>query len=142
MKFVSLSPRATGEAAKILSKEILKTKSLVVVGFVGELGAGKTTFIKSLIKGLGLKRKIVSPTFLIMKKFSLSGKRSVYHIDAYRVKPKDLLDLGIRGAMRSPNIVFIEWADRVKSILPKNTIWIKLEHGTKENERHITINRR
>jgi len=142
MRFTSNSPKATAEAAKILSEEILKTKSLVVVGFVGELGAGKTTFIKSLIKGLGVKKKVTSPTFLIIKRFSLRGGRDIYHVDAYRVGAKDLTNLGFKKAIQRPNIVLIEWADRVKRLLPKDTIWLKLEHGKSENERHITINRR
>ena len=141
MKLISKNARETAEAAKILAKEILKTNSLVIIGFVGELSTGKTTFIKSLIKGLGYNKRVVSPTFIILKRFTIR-KRDIYHIDAYRVKSRDLLKLGFEKAIKSPNIVLIEWADRVKNILPKGTIWLKLEHGANQNERRITINRR
>ena len=142
MKLTSNSPRATAAIAKLISKETLKAKSSVVIGFVGDLGVGKTTFIKALVKGLGLNKKVVSPTFIILRRLPLNPKRSVYHIDAYRIKSKDLLALGFKDAITGRNIVLIEWADRVKNILPKHTIWLRLEHGKNKNERHITINRR
>lgn len=142
MKLLSSSSRATGQAAKILAQEIKRTHSLTVLGLTGDLGSGKTTFIKGLIKGLGVRQKITSPTFLIMKKFLVNKKRSVYHVDAYRINKTNLLKLGFKKALKSPNVVVVEWADRVRSVLPKNTIWIKLEHGQKENERYLTFSRR
>lgn len=142
MRLTSLNSRATAQAAKILAQEIKQTSSLTVLGLTGDLGAGKTTFIKGLIKGLGVRRKIVSPTFLIMRKFPMNKTRSVYHVDAYRINEPNLLKLGFKETLKSPNVVVVEWADRVKRILPRNTIWIKLEHGQKENERYLTFNRR
>ena len=141
MKITSKSSKSTRLVAKMLAEEIKLTPSLVVLGLVGSLGAGKTTFIKGLIKGLGVRGKVTSPTFLIMRRFR-SGKRSIYHIDAYRVGRYDLLKLGFREVLTSPNVVLVEWADKVKNVLPRSTIWIKLEHGKYENERQLTFSRR
>ena len=142
MKVKSLSSKETSHLAAVLGSEITKTKSLVVLGLVGDLGAGKTTFTKSLVKALGSKKKVTSPTFLIMRKFVLKNKRNVYHIDAYRVTAHDLAHLGVKEILKSPNIVVVEWADKVKHLLPKGIIWINLRHGKKENERYLTFNRR
>ncbi len=143
MKFLSESAKATTRAAKIIAREISSTNSLVVIGFIGNLGVGKTTFIKSLIKGLGYKKRVTSSTFLVMRRFSINkGARNIYHIDAYRVLSQDLIELGFRKILKSPNIVLIEWADRIKRILPPKSTYIKFEHGQYENERYITFNRR
>ena len=145
MRIKSLNPKETSYLAKVLGSEIIKTRSLVVLGLIGDLGAGKTTFTKGLIKALGSKKKVTSPTFLIMRRFVLKNKRNVYHIDAYRVAAYDLVHLGAKEILKSPNIVVVEWADKVKQILPKGTIWINFVHGKNsnhQNERHITFNRR
>ena len=99
-------------------------KESFVIGLEGELGGGKTTFIQGLAKGLGVKEKILSPTFVIMKKFN-----NFYHIDCYRTQEsKELLNLGFKEIISNPeNIVAVEWADKIKKIMPKNTIWIKFK---------------
>ena len=145
MRATSSSTKETSYLAQILAGEIIKTDSLVVLGLVGDLGAGKTTFTKSLIKALGSKKKVTSPTFLIMRRFVLKSKRNVYHIDAYRVAAHDLVRLGAKEIFKSPNIVVVEWTDKVRRILPKGTIWIKFAHSrdsNHQNERHLTFNRR
>jgi len=142
MRFISPSPKATTQTAKVLAKEVLLTNSLVVLGLVGDLGTGKTTFTKGFFKELGARKKITSPTFLILRKIPIKSKRNAYHLDAYRVNKRDLLSLGLKDILKAPNIVVIEWADRIKNVLPKGTIWVEFEHGSKENERHITFNRR
>ncbi len=141
MKATSKSSKLTARIARMLADEVVRIPSLVVLGFVGDLGAGKTTFIKGLVRGLGVRGRITSPTFLIMRKFR-GGKRSIYYIDAYRVGRRDLIKLGFKKMLKSPNIIIVEWADKVRSILPSGTIWIKLEHGKRENERQLTFNRR
>ena len=77
-----------------------------------------------------------------MKRFPLkmSNFQNLYHLDAYRIKAPDLKKLNVEDVFKGQNIVLIEWADRVKEILPKGTIWIRFEHGKGENERQITIN--
>lgn len=151
MKYFSKNILNTKELAKILNWEILSTKpgnkKAVVFGLVGELGAGKTAFVKEFVKAAGVKEKVLSPTFLIMRSFDLKSKKTyfkkIYHIDAYRIEAEDLLKLGLREIINDPkNIVMVEWADKVRNIMPRGTFWINFKHGKKENERNITFNRR
>ena len=141
---VSKSAKQTRNIAKDLATEIANKKRPTILALSGDLGAGKTTFTQSFAKAFGVKKRILSPTFLIMKRFPLAqgNFENPYHIDAYRVKAADLEGLGIQDIFKGQNVVLIEWADRVKELLPKSTIWIKFEHGKQENERQITINRR
>ena len=111
---------------------------------MGELGAGKTTFIKSFTRSMGVRRKITSPTFLILRRFKINNKffDNIFHIDAYRIKEKkELSAIGIGKILKDPsNIVLVEWADRIKNVLPKTTIWVKFKYGEERDERTITIN--
>ncbi|MCK4473942.1 tRNA (adenosine(37)-N6)-threonylcarbamoyltransferase complex ATPase subunit type 1 TsaE [Candidatus Parcubacteria bacterium] len=137
-EYLTISPLQTKKIGEILAKEILKTKPLktgFVIGLKGNLGGGKTTFLQGFAKGLGIKEKITSPTFVIMKNY-----KNFYHIDCYRIyKPKEILDLGFKKIISNPkNIVAIEWAERIKKILPKNTIWLTFEFIDK-NKRKIMI---
>ena len=125
----------TQKVAKSIAKEILLSKrnrqKALVIALMGDLGGGKTTFIKGFAKGLGIKEKVLSPTFVILKKFSIFNSRFsiFYHIDCYRLdSPQELFNLGFQEIISSPqNIVAIEWAEKVKRILPKDTIWLKFE---------------
>jgi tRNA threonylcarbamoyladenosine biosynthesis protein TsaE len=100
-----------------------------VIGLVGNLGAGKTIFTKGIAKGLGIKGVVNSPTFVIMKvykvKSQLSKVNCLIHIDAYRLKSaNDLIAIGAEEYFGKPDsIVIIEWADKIKKTLPKNTIF-------------------
>lgn len=154
-EYLSISPIQTQALGKKLAKEILKSfssKRAVVVGLVGDLGGGKTTFLKGFAKGLGVKDKILSPTFVIMKRFQVSPARWsllprtqtrfnfqwFYHIDCYRIKnPKEILTLGFKEIISCPrNIVCIEWADKIKKLLPKNSLILKFKFVS-ENKRKI-----
>lgn len=92
-----------------------------IIGLVGDLGGGKTTFLQGFAKGLGIKEKVLSPTFIIIRRI-----KNFYHIDCYRVKDyKDLLNLDFKKIVSDPkNVVAVEWADRVQKIMPKETLWI------------------
>lgn len=138
MEILTKSAKETKKLAENLAKEILKmprSKAAVVLALAGNLGAGKTTFLQGFAKGLGIKEKINSPTFVIMKRFKI-----FYHFDCYRIeKPKDILDLGFKEIIGNPkNIVAIEWADRIKPLLPKGRIMIHFELVGK-NQRKIRI---
>lgn len=126
-----LTPRRffkKGDSYKNRIKNEEGQKKALVIGLEGDLGGGKTTFLQGLAKGLGIKQRITSPTFVIMRRYkveSLSFK-NFYHIDCYRIEgPKELLDLGFKKIISSPqNIVAVEWADRIRKIMPKFVIWI------------------
>lgn len=115
--------------------------SAEVFALRGDLGAGKTTFTQGFLKGLGSKRRVTSPTFVLMRRHRLGGGRNVFHIDAYRLKkPEHLAALDLDGILHEPrNIILIEWPESAKKFLPKNTIWVRFKYGKKENERTITI---
>jgi len=142
------NPFQTKKLGEILAKEILKTKlknNAFVLGLEGDFGGGKTTFLQGFAKGLGVKEKILSPTFIIVKKFQIQDSgfqfRNFYHIDCYRIqKPKELLDLDFKKIISdSRNIVAIEWVNRIQKILPKDTIMLKFDFISQKT-RKITIN--
>jgi len=126
------SVKETQEIAQQLAKKILKNlpagRQGIVIGLQGELGGGKTTFVQGFAKGLGIKEKILSPTFVIFKRFPIK-ERNLYHFDCYRVKnEEDILELGFEEIISNPkNIVVIEWASKIKKIMPKDTIWINFK---------------
>jgi len=114
-----------------------------VLALVGDLGAGKTCLSQGIAKGLGLKRKINSPTFVIMKVYNLKNKKPIKkfcHIDAYRLtSAADLIAIGALDYLnRADTVTVIEWAEKVKGIWPKNTILINIEHRTAQT-RKISI---
>jgi tRNA threonylcarbamoyladenosine biosynthesis protein TsaE len=114
-----------------------------VIALQGDLGAGKTTFVQGFLKGLGSKKRATSPTFVLMRRHKLPGKKitDVFHIDAYRLKkPEHLAALTLDVILNGPhNAVLIEWPEQAKRFLPKDTMWVKFKYGKKENERTITI---
>lgn len=140
-------------------------RGAVIIGLQGELGSGKTTFVQGFLGYFGIQR-VTSPTFVIIKKYSYKNPKTktqnsnktknpkslrfdgqakfqtlyLYHIDYYRIKnSRDLLELGLEEIINDPgNIVLIEWADKIRGILPLNTIWIEFGHKS-EKERSIEI---
>jgi len=150
--YLTFSPRQTLSLAEKLARDILRgegkenrRQKAFLVGLEGNLGGGKTTFLKGFAKGLGIKERILSPTFVIIRRFQLNNLTikqfdNFYHIDCYRIeKPEEILTLGFKKIISDPkNIVCIEWADKIKKILPKETLWIKFEIKNK-NQRKISI---
>jgi len=111
-----------------------------VLALVGDLGAGKTTFVQGFAATLGIKR-IISPTFIIMRSYDACNKvKTLYHIDLYRLEQnfkEELDNLGITSIWGNPDsVVLIEWADKAKSLLPDNTQFIDFEY-LDENKRRI-----
>lgn len=135
------TPAQTRKAGRVLAEEIIRSnlgKKSVVVGLIGGLGTGKTTFLQGFARALGIKKKILSPTFLIMRKLPMAGSRAFYHVDCYRIrKPKDILALGFKEILADPqSIIAVEWADKIMGILPKDAIMLKFFH-LDINERKI-----
>ena len=112
-----------------------------ILALSGELGAGKTTFVQGFAKGLGIKDKIISPTFVLMRHHKIpKTKRTLHHIDLYRIEdPSSILNIGLEEIISNPqNIVVVEWAEKAKSILPENITEIIIEN-TGKSSRKITV---
>ncbi|MFZ2975122.1 MAG: tRNA (adenosine(37)-N6)-threonylcarbamoyltransferase complex ATPase subunit type 1 TsaE [Candidatus Moraniibacteriota bacterium] len=139
--FITINSKQTQKLGELLVREL---KGGEILCLDGELGAGKTTFTQGLLKGLKVKGPYTSPTFLIMKQYHIACNmkhetkkekmfhvscfmfHDVYHFDAYRVEAQDILNLGWEEIIANPkNIVIIEWASRIKNIIPSNAIWIE-----------------
>ncbi len=99
----------------------------VTVGLVGPLGAGKTQLVKGIAAGAGVADDslVTSPTFSLVQEYA--GRRCVYHLDAYRLPASaDLLALGFEEMIAEGEFVVVEWADRVRDVMPPDALWIEL----------------
>lgn len=121
----------------------------LVISIFGELGAGKTSFVKGGAAFFGIPQKnITSPTFALLKRHLIkrrgTGFRFFYHADAYRIdNAREFASLGFGDITKdSESIVCVEWGERIRSLLPRNTLRISIGPGKKKNERAISINRR
>ena len=148
MRICSASSKETKQIAARLAKTISLSSSrsgALVLALEGNLGAGKTTFVQGFARALGAKENVLSPTFVLIKVYPLNTKRyalrHLIHIDCYRLdSPKDLLHLGFKDLLKDKDaIILIEWADRIRKIIPKDAIWIKFEHGKRPSERVLRI---
>lgn len=141
MDYFTEKPEETKEVGKELSSGLKPGKTALVFGLKGDLGAGKTTFMQGFAKGLGIKGKIISPTYVIMNRLPLKGRfRNFYHIDCYRIENiKEMRNLGLEEIIGDKNnVVCIEWPERIKRMLPKEMTIVdfKILEGDK---RRITI---
>ena len=138
-----MTTRSAKETIKLAKDFAQKLKGREVIGLIGDLGSGKTTFTKGIAEGLGIKELITSPTFVILKQYDgriENRKIEVIHIDAYRAEtPDDIKSVGIEDYFgRDDVVVVVEWAEKVKEILPKSTIYIEFKYRYKD-EREISI---
>lgn len=143
-EIITKSAEETKKIATNLAQDLKKQlllKHAFIIALEGNLGSGKTTFIQGLAVGLGVEENVLSPTFLILKEFSIavSSFKKFYHIDAYRLKNSaEILELGFGDLIKNPeNIIIIEWADKIKKILPKSILWIKFINFGKSKRKII-----
>jgi tRNA threonylcarbamoyladenosine biosynthesis protein TsaE len=131
---ISKNTKDTKKIAKDFLGKILKKKhtKASVVGLYGNLGAGKTAFTKAIARHLLVKNKVSSPTFVIIKKYSIKSKQYdfLFHLDAYRLKnEKELKKLGWAEIVSNPkHLVFIEWPENVAGAMPKKHHKILISH--------------
>jgi tRNA threonylcarbamoyladenosine biosynthesis protein TsaE len=142
---MKITTNSQSETEMFGKKLAAKLKGGDILLLSGDLGAGKTSLVKGIAKGLGIKNEITSPTFTLMNVYevqSLKSKvKSLIHIDTYRLKDeKELLEIGVEDYLGKPDTVcIIEWPEKIIGLLKKyQTTAITLEHGDKPEERKIT----
>lgn len=115
------------EAAQTLLAFAGKEKIFI---FEGEMGAGKTTFIKELCLQLGIKDVVSSPTFSIVNEYESGNRKPVYHFDFYRIKNlREAYDIGYEDYFYSDSICLIEWPEKVEELLPEHYIQVQIRVG-------------
>ena len=136
-EYISNNVEETGRIAQEVAKSLQGGE---VLALSGNLGAGKTVFVKALAKAMGVEENITSPTFVLMKVYDVEvGKiRRIVHVDCYRLEgQEDLADIGLSDYLAFDNsVVVIEWADKIIN-LPDSTIKIKIENL--EGDKRIII---
>ncbi|MBI5220456.1 MAG: tRNA (adenosine(37)-N6)-threonylcarbamoyltransferase complex ATPase subunit type 1 TsaE [Candidatus Liptonbacteria bacterium] len=149
-KFTTCSSRATVKLGAAWAQTLSDNKShhgpkrALVIALAGDLGSGKTTFIQGFLRALGVRGRLTSPTFVLMKKYVLRKRnwKRAFHLDFYRLQQHAQLGpLDFAALLADPqNIVLIEWADRLPRALPsRQTVWLRFHHGQREHERAIEI---
>ncbi len=126
---------ATEAAAQALAATL---KGNETVAFFGDLGAGKTTFIRALCQALGMDDEVTSPTFAMVHEYH-SGPFPVYHFDMYRVDGEEsLFSTGYYDYL-DQGLMLIEWSENIESLLPPDAIRLYLTYGEQEGERIIRM---
>ena len=108
-----------------------------VVAFTGDLGAGKTAFVRGMAQGLGISQRVTSPTFTIVNEYE--GRTPLFHFDMYRLGSSDeLFDIGWDDYLARGGVCAVEWSERVSDALPEDTIFVDIAR-TDEHEDWRTI---
>ena len=150
-EYVTTSSTQTKKLGEVLARELCGGE---VICLTGDLGAGKTTFTQGLLRGLKIKGPYTSPTFAILKQYKVVSRKHdassclppttsnllhAYHIDAYRIGAKDLLELGFKDFTGKENsITIIEWPEKIKRIIPTTAVWINFK-WLSDKEREISF---
>jgi tRNA threonylcarbamoyladenosine biosynthesis protein TsaE len=107
-----------------------------VFAFYGKMGAGKTTFIQALCRVIGSGDNVTSPTFALINEYKTQDDASIFHFDFYRIKNiEEAFDLGYEDYFYSGNYCFIEWPEKIETLLPQNFVEVKID--VVENETRI-----
>ena len=121
------------ECAATSLLELINDKNIVC--FYGEMGVGKTTFIKEICKKLRVEDVVSSPTFSIINEYLTDNNESVYHFDFYRIeKEEEAFDMGYEEYFYQGNLCLIEWPEKISSIIPENIIKVQI---TRSDEQRI-----
>ena len=136
-KVITKNSKQTQDFAEKLSEEF---RGGGIIALSGNLGAGKTTFAQGFAKGLGIKNKIISPTFLIIRQYPIPNQPNFfYHVDLYRIENIDLKNSGLEEILNDPtNVVLIEWAEKIDKDLPNSIQRINLKKLS-EDSREIHL---
>lgn len=102
-----------------------------VVALVGPLAAGKTRFVQGIARGMGIRRPVTSPTFILMNVYQAADGRILCHVDCYRLNDpvEEGYQMGLDEQVRGENVCAIEWAERVRPLLPEDVLWVEFQPG-------------
>ena len=133
--FTSVSPVETQRIAREFGSALPRGS---VVALVGQLGAGKTQFVKGLVAGIGADAEVTSPTFTLIHEY-IGGRLPVYHFDFFRIEDREAAErLGLDEYFFGDGVSVVEWADKFREIIPTDALWISFETKS-ENERLLIL---
>ncbi len=134
-----VSCKSIKELDRIAKQLIQSHPNERIFAFYGKMGAGKTTFIKSICKILGTEEIVTSPTFSIVNQYNTKNGENLFHFDFYRIKKtEEVMDIGYEDYFYSGSYCFIEWPEMIEELLPENFVYVKIEADEKGNERLIS----
>ena len=135
-QFITRSPEETEALGARLAGAL---EPGAVVAFTGDLGAGKTAFVRGLTRGLGIPDRVTSPTFTIVNEYE-GGRLPLFHFDLYRLGSADeLFDIGWEDYLARGGVCAVEWSERMEELLEPGTIRVDLRRGEDESRRVITV---
>ena len=135
-QFITRSPEETEALGARLAGAL---EPGAVVAFTGDLGAGKTAFVRGLARGLGIQDRVTSPTFTIVNEYE-GGRLPLFHFDLYRLGSADeLFDIGWEDYLARGGVCAVEWSERMEELLEPGTIRVDLRRGEDEDRRVITV---
>ena len=133
---IEFSLKEINKAVVLLNEKLIHP----IICFNGDLGAGKTTFIRQLCLKWGVMDNISSPTFSIINQYKSTLKGSVFHLDFYRMEDaKEAMDIGVEEYLDSGQICLIEWGDKIESLLPQENIHIVEISLAADNKRVLEL---
>ncbi len=139
MEIKSRSEKETKEIGKNIAKRLAPG---AIIALYGDLGSGKTTLVQGVASGLGIKKRVLSPTFVFMRSYAIQKNHQEFdlvHIDLYRgEEASDFKSLGLEDIFDSQSIVILEWAEKIKKVLPKKRIEIYIKVD-KQGARRLSI---
>ena len=135
-RFITNGPEETEALGARLARAL---EPGAVVAFTGDLGAGKTAFVRGLARGLDVRDRVTSPTFTIVNEYE-GGRLPLFHFDLYRLGSADeLFDIGWEDYLARGGVCAVEWSERMEELLEPGTIRVDLRRGEDESRRVITV---
>lgn len=136
---IQLTTSSAHETQEVASKLAALVEEGDLILLVGELGAGKTTFVQGFGKALGVPEPITSPTFTLAREYE-GHRLTIHHLDVYRLEQIDeVLDLALPELLDSESVTLIEWGDAIIPALPAEYLEVRVEYGDDDNERVIGV---
>ena len=136
MEYVTNSPRETEDVGAQLAGRLGPG---AVVAFTGDLGAGKTAFIRGMARGLGIEDRVTSPTFTIVNEYE-GGRLPLFHFDMYRLgSSEELFDIGWEDYLARGGVCAVEWSENIDDALEDGCVRVDIRRGGSDEQRFITI---